>query len=161
MEDLVRDLRQTVASTGEQLLGISEAQSEIRPAPGQWSAKEILGHLIDSAANNHRRFVEAQLKDDLVFPGYDRERWVAVQRYQQAPWSGLIALWKAYNLHLAHVVAAIPEGILEETRREQTEDETAWRTASSDAPVSLAYLIRDYYGHLQAHLAQLFAACGQ
>jgi hypothetical protein len=66
VKDLASEFRQTIATVEEQLLTISEAESEARPAPDQWSAKEVLGHLIDSATNNHWRFVEAQLKDDLV-----------------------------------------------------------------------------------------------
>ena len=150
MQNLVRELKQTVESTEQQLVQISEAQSEARPAPGQWSAKEILGHLIDSATNNHRRFVEAQLKDDLIFPGYEQENWVAIQKYQQASWAGLIALWKAYNMHLAHVASSIPEDVLKRSLR-----------ISKGDPVSLDYLIRDYYRHLQEHLGQLFSACAQ
>jgi hypothetical protein len=161
MLDLIRDFKQTVESTTQQLVEISETQSEIRPAPDQWSAKEVLGHLIDSAAHNHRRFVEAQLKDDLVFPGYEQERWVAVQHYQQASWSGLIGLWKAYNLHLAHVVASMPEGVLKESQRSRTLDKIAWQPVSRDTKVSLEYLIRDYYGHMQEHLRQLFSVVDQ
>jgi hypothetical protein len=138
-------------------LEISETQAEIRPTPNQWSAKEVLGHLIDSAANNHRRFVEAQLKDELVFPGYDQERWVAVQQYQQAPWLTLIALWKEYNLHLAHLIAAIPETTLKQSRSKHALDRIATQKVSADTPVSLEYLIRDYFKHLQAHLDQIFA----
>ena len=67
----------------------------------------------------------------------------------------------ALTTEMAHVVAAIPEGMLHEPRSEHTQDETVWRTAGSDAAVSLAYLIRDYCGHMRAHLAQLFAVCGQ
>jgi hypothetical protein len=157
MQGFVRDLKQTVESAAQQLLQISEAESEVRPAPDQWSAKEILGHLIDSAANNHRRFVQAQLKDDLVFAGYAQESWVVVQQYQRASWAGLISLWRAYNMHLAHVVSSIPEDALKQRRRQHTLDRIAWQTVSEDTPVSLEYLIRDYYAHLQMHLEQLFS----
>jgi len=161
MQDSIREFRRTVESSAQQMLVVAEAQSEMRPAPGQWSAKEILGHLIDSAANNHRRFVEAQLKDDLIFSGYDQERWVAVQRYQQASWTGLIALWKAYNLHLARVIASCPEEVLRQPREQHTLDRIAPQLASQDTPASLELLIRDYYAHLEMHLGQLFSACGQ
>jgi hypothetical protein len=156
MQDVVRDLKQTLEAVEERLREISEVQSELRPAPGAWSAKEILGHLIDSAANNHRRFVEAQFRDDLAFPGYAQEAWVAAQRYQDAPWSELIALWKVYNLHLAHVVSCIPEEVLQRPRGQHTLDKIAWQTVSPQIPVTLEVLIRDYYGHLQMHLDQLF-----
>jgi hypothetical protein len=158
MQDFVRDLRETVESATQQMLEIPESQSERRPALGQWSAKEILGHLIDSAANNHRRFVEAQLKEGVIFPGYAQEGWVAVQKYQQASWTELIALWKAYNMHLAHVVSSMPENVL---KSQHTLDLTAWQETGEAISVSLEYLVRDYYRHLQEHLRQLFSACAQ
>lgn len=86
LEDFLSEFRQTVVSAEEALLKISEAESESRLGPGQWSAKEVLGHLIDSAANNHRRFVKAQWQEDLVFSGYDQERWVAVQGFGVQFW---------------------------------------------------------------------------
>ena len=155
MEDLSQEFKQIVDAAEPRLLEISEAESQARPAGGNWSAKEILGHLIDSASNNHRRFVEAQLKDDLVFPGYDQERWVTLQRYQETPWPTLVKLWKGYNMHLAHVVSVIPQDTLTVKRRQHTLDKIAWRTVSADEPVTLEYLVRDYLGHLQDHLSQI------
>ena len=152
MEQLVRDFANTIESAVEALAELSEAESESRPTPGQWSAKEVLGHLIDSAANNHRWFVEAQGKGDLEFPGYDQEHWVAVQRYQQRPWRDLIALWAAYNRHLVHVVASIPDAELCRPRARHSLHKIAWRRVASERPASLEYLIGDYYAHLQAHL---------
>ena len=109
----------------------SEASGKA-PAPGKWSPREILGHLVDSAANNHRRFVIGQGDPDVVFDGYEQDAWVAVQRYRDADWDGLIALWHAYNLHLARVIALIPA----EHRR-------------------LHDLASDYVRHLRLHLAQI------
>jgi hypothetical protein len=160
MQDFVQAFRQTVTNTQQRLLALSERQSEARPGPGEWSAKEVLGHLVDSAANNHRRFVEAQAKDDLVFPSYDQLHWVTAQQYQQAVWTDLVALWKAYNIHLAHVIAAIPHDVLIQPRTENSFERLARQAASEGKPVTLEYLIRDYYEHMKMHLEQLFAACG-
>lgn len=159
MQDFVQDFRQTIESAEKRLLAVSEHQSEARPGPGEWSAKEVLGHLVDSAANNHRRFVEAQAKDDLVFPSYDQLHWVTAQRYQQAVWADLVALWKAYNIHLAHVIASIPRDVLTQPRTENSFERIARQAASEGKPVTLEYLIRDYYEHMKMHLEQLFAAC--
>jgi hypothetical protein len=55
VEDFFGDFRHTIEAAEKELLDISEAESEAQPAPDQWSPKEVLGHLIDSAANNHYR----------------------------------------------------------------------------------------------------------
>ncbi len=158
MNKLSTELKSIVESAAARLLTISESQSQLSNIEGQWSAKQVLGHLVDSAANNHQRFVRAQFTDDLVFPGYDQEQWIQVQHYEQEPWLALVQLWRSYNEHLAHVVANITEETLMRRRYPHTLDKIAWQTVSAEEPTTLAYLIRDYMGHLQEHLGQLFAA---
>jgi hypothetical protein len=46
-----------------------EMSVEPSPSSSQWSGKEILDHLIDSAINNHRRFITSLSKEDLIFEG--------------------------------------------------------------------------------------------
>ena len=72
-----------------------------------WSRKQILGHLIDSAGNNHQRFVRTQFEPDVV-PSVSRIARVAAQGCDE-PWADLVDLWRAYNLHLLHVASRIPE----------------------------------------------------
>src|SRR3954470_3626060 len=118
MKEAIEDFRRTVEESSERLLLISEEESARAVAPGKWSPKEIIGHLIDSASNNHQRFVRAQFKDDLSFPGYEQEAWVSVQQYASEPWPQLIALWKNFNLHLAHLMSHVPEDVLRKPRAE-------------------------------------------
>src|ERR1700752_3577086 len=108
MSDYIEDLRATVERTAAVLLTVNDDRAARRPAPGKWLAKEIVGHLVDSAANNHQRFVRAQLQDDLIFPGYAQDDLVAVQRYQDASWTDLVTLWRAYNQHIARVLQGTP-----------------------------------------------------
>src|SRR6266403_2344110 len=108
MNQWLEDFKQTIETAMPRLLQISEAQSEQPRAEDHWSSKQIIGHLIDSAANNHARFVLGQIKDDLVFSGYDQNGWVQIQHYQEAPWTQLVELWRAYNLHLLHVMPHAP-----------------------------------------------------
>src|SRR5215468_10949110 len=96
-------LRFAVRTLPGVLAGFSEAESEQRPAPERWTRKEVLGHLIDSASNNHQRLVRGQLTSGQDFPGYEQEPWVRIQGYQAARWNDLIALWREYNTHLLHV----------------------------------------------------------
>jgi hypothetical protein len=134
---------------------ISDEQSRIAPAPGKWSAKEIIGHLIDSAANNHLRFVRAQFTDELIFPGYEQDQWVRLQSYNDRPWVQLLELWRQYNLHLAHVMAAIPEEVRIKARARHNLHQLAWRPVAENGSVTLEYFMRDYVGHLQHHLEQI------
>jgi hypothetical protein len=156
MKDALEDFRRTLDSAAPRLLAMTEAESAVHRAPGKWSAKETLGHLIDSAANNHQRFVRAQFTDELFFPGYEQQQWVAVQHYQQASWPSLIQLWLSYNRHLLHLISHIPEAKLTQLRRHHNLDTIAWRCISTDEPVTLEYFIRDYIGHLQHHLRQIY-----
>lgn len=156
MKDALEDFRSTLETAQARLLRMTEEESEARGAVGKWSPKEILGHLIDSAANNHQRFVRAQFTDELVFPGYEQSEWVAVQHYQQEAWAALIQLWLSYNLHLLHIVSHIPETRLRQSRREHNLDRIAWQTISTSEPATLEYFIRDYINHLKHHLQQIF-----
>src|SRR5437879_4529337 len=108
MEQSLEDFKQTINLAVPRLLQISEAQSEAPRAENHWSSKQIIGHLIDSAANNHSRFVLAQFKDDLVFPGYDQNKWVQAQQYESASWPRLVEWRRAYNLHLLHLMSSAP-----------------------------------------------------
>src|ERR1051326_4237591 len=83
---------------------------------GGWSRKQVIGHLIDSASNNHQRFVRAVLQDSLDFPGYDQDGCVRVQAVQEAPWKDLLALWMSYNRYLAHVISQLPSSDRKSTR---------------------------------------------
>ena len=146
------DLKQTVKTAAAWLAQIGEEQAEKKPAPDKWSAKEIIGHLIDSACNNHRRFVTASEKDNLVFDGYRQEEWVNIQRYQEANWIELVSLWKFYNLHLANIMATIPSDQRNKQLQEHNFHLIAWKTIPPDQPTTLAYFMEDYVGHLKHHL---------
>jgi hypothetical protein len=126
------------------LAEISESDSKKKSAPEKWSKIEILGHLIDSAVNNHQRFVRAQLSKELRIPGYEQQVWVATQRYQGEPWANLIQLWKSYNLHLLHVISTIPENALGN-----------YCIIGDNKPVTLEFVIEDYVRHLRHHLEQI------
>lgn len=160
MDDVLEDFRRTVEESAERLLLMSEEQSQTSRADGKWSAKEIVGHLIDSASNNHQRFVRAQMTDELVFPGYEQEEWVRVQRYREEPWPLLVGLWKAFNLHLAHVMACAPEEARRRPRARHNLDRIAWQAVGQDEPATLEYFMRDYIAHLKSHLRQVFGEGG-
>jgi hypothetical protein len=158
--DYVTALRVTVDQVAERLREIPDVVASARPAPDKWCVKEIVGHLIDSAANNHRRFVQARWQDELVFPGYAQDDWVAVQDYRSALWPELVMLWQTYNHHLARVMAAVPADVRTRVHRRHNLDQIAWQTVPADQPATLDYFMRDYVGHLEHHVAQIARIVG-
>lgn len=154
MDQFLRDFRHTVENCKARLLEIP-AEEASASAPGKWTPKEIVGHLIDSAANNHQRFVRAQSTYDLVFPGYEQEAWVTSQKYNEESWPDLVHLWAAYNLHLLHVVSVMPDDVLARVRTEHNLDQIAWKAVPKTTSTTLEYFVRDYAGHMRHHLKQI------
>ena len=148
-------LRRAVAAALPKLRAVSEPQSAAPRAPGKWSPREVLGHLIDSASNNHQRFVRARFQEDLVFPGYVQDEWVRHQNYREEPWADLVELWRLYNLHLARVMDEIPEELWRRETRKHTFDKILMVTVPAGEPATLEHLRRDYVAHLQHHVEQV------
>jgi len=136
-----------VLETERDLAQWSDARAGQPAIAGGWSRKQILGHLIDSASNNHQRFVRPMLADELRWPGYDQERCVQSQRYQEARWSDLVQFWASYNRFLAHVLAGVPE-----VKRKTP-------CFIGENPVmTLEALAADYLRHMEHHLGQIRGA---
>ena len=108
IQSLMR-LRSLLEHVPGRLAELSDSMAQVNPAASKWSPKEELGHLLDSAANNHQRIVRAQLEDNPAMPGYDQTRWVALHGYQRREWSELIELWRALNRQLLAAAEAVPD----------------------------------------------------
>jgi hypothetical protein len=145
METAIARMKFALDTLPRRLRAITEQQSQQRPAPDRWTTKEVIGHLIDSAANNHQRFVRGQLADRSEFPGYEHEAWVRLQAYQDADWNALIRLWHSYNTHLLHVIEHMSSGNLNNQCR-----------VGGGEWLSLTALFVDYVDHLEHHLRKVF-----
>ena len=144
MKKILNRLRAIISETPGRLLKIDRQEYESRP-PGKWSKKEILGHLLDSASNNHQRFVCISLSETTMsLPGYAQDDWVAAHNYQQASWPELVEFWVAYNRHLLRVLSHVPEKSWEH-----------WARIGDNDPVTLRFLAEDYVRHMEHHLEQI------
>ena len=140
---MVSALASVVAHALPLLSAIPEDAASKKPAPNKWSKKEILGHLIDSAANNHQRFMRLQLQAEISLPGYDQDDWVRLNRYQQRTWNEIVTLWSAYNRHLASVIESLDDSALGHV----------WHAPDGD--VTLEFIASHYGRHLPHHLKQI------
>ncbi|WP_425615874.1 DinB family protein [Anatilimnocola sp. NA78] len=141
---VAHELEAAVRDSATRLRQVDEATASQRPAPQRWTIKEVMGHLIDSATNNHQRFIRAQFVPELVFPKYEQNEWITAQAYNEVSWQKLLDLWQAYNEHLAHVIrqvrpAALPVSCVIGTYE----------------PMTLEALIEDYVVHLRHHLQKI------
>lgn len=155
MSGYVLELRNAIKKVTPLLKSIDEEASRQPRQPGKWCPREIIGHLIDSASNNHQRFVRASFQDDLIFPGYDQDAWVAVQAYRDAPWNELIDLCMLFNSQIARLMDAIPEHERRKPRARHNLDVLAWKTVAREQPTTLDYFMADYVGHFKHHLNQI------
>jgi len=143
---IARDLLATIDSELPNLVAIDEEQASTPRAAGKWSRKQVMGHLVDSAFNNHQSFVRAQLSSSLSFPGYTQDSWVTAQGYQDRSWADILRLWVEVNRHLAHVIGRISRHAL-----------VTPCSIGEGAPVTLRFVLEDYVRHLHHHLAQVLS----
>ena len=136
------EYRKTVEDFHRLLLETPEELAQVKLSPDFWSLKEIVGHLVDSASNNHQRFVRLKEEHRARFPAYEGETWVAIQKYRDADWRMLVDLWIGYNRLLLWLVANIDPAALSNT----------WEVGGEAH--TLEWLVEDYYRHLSWHVEQ-------
>lgn len=143
MQSLNR-LKTIIEETPPRLHKLGTEKAAVKPAADNWSPKEELGHLLDSAVNNHQRIVRAQMEDKLALPGYQQEKWVKLHRYQERQWSELIDLWATLNQHVLAAAQSVPDA--------------AWKhtcTVGDSEPMTLQFVIEDYIRHMLHHLQHI------
>jgi len=151
---IAADLREAIDEIVEMVLAAPEERSARRPAPGDWCAREVIGHLIDSACNNHRRFIVNQSAGRLAIDEYDQNAWVERQHYAQQPAARLVALWAVYNRHLADVIEQIPGDVLNLGRGSLADFRFEY-IATEGGDATLGHVAADYVGHIRHHLSEI------
>ncbi len=145
---VVNRLKSNIENFPKKIMQFSEEELTNQPVPSKWSKKEILGHLIDSAANNHARFVKSQFMDEPFFmESYDQNKWVEVQNYNEKETGSLVELWRYYNEHILFIMENTPEKNLQIKCAAQDAFENA---------ETLFLLMKDYVDHMDHHLEKIF-----
>ena len=151
---IAASLRQAVDEGLALILSVPEPRTASRRGETQWSVREVVGHLIDSACNNHRRFILNQADGPMIIDPYDQDVWVRGNRYNDRPAAELAALWAVYNRHLAHVIERMPPAVLNAGRGPIASFGFDF-IQTTDTSATLGHLAEDYVGHLRHHLDQI------
>lgn len=147
MQEAAEKLLSVIAAAEPKLQRISQPESLEPILSGGWSRRQVLGHLIDSASNNHQRFVRAALAGSLDFPSYDQQGFVRLEAPEEADWLLLISLWVDYNRYLAHVIRRLPADRLETPCH-----------IGQEGSMPLRNVVSGYVSHLIHHLEQIGVA---
>jgi hypothetical protein len=146
MKNTVQELDQIISQFKGKISAFSEAEFAAKPLPNKWSKKEVLGHLIDSAHNNLRRFICGQYETTPSKIAYDQDFWVAANNYQQVNKEDVIHLWTLMNKQIATVLLQMNESnYVKVSNVGKTEIKL----------YSLQFLAEDYVRHLKHHLNQI------
>ena len=148
MKETIKNLKKVIREVKSTLKEMSEKQWNKSKEKGKWSKRKILGHLVDSAQNNIRRFVVTQYQLDVPHIIYDQEKWVELQGYKDYPTKDLLQLWLVLNDHLIRLMENMPEENYEKlcnTGKIFSEQHT------------LAWLAEDYVNHMKHHLGQIIS----
>lgn len=142
-KEFLDEMRSKIDIFQKKISGLTEETASHKPTPDRWSIKQVIGHLIDSAANNHQRFIRLQ-NEDIHLPGYDQNMWVDANRYQGEKFSFLLNLWYSYNVHLLHLLSGVDEKCLS----------NKWHIPGGEN-LTLSFIIEDYFSHLFHHAKKI------
>jgi hypothetical protein len=141
MQDLAVELERLINKHFSALHSLPEDILTARPSPQKWSKKEIIGHMIDSAQNNARRFIVAQYEETPHIV-YNQDKWVALSGYQHYDSNDLVNFWLLTNRHICSLLRNINK-------------EMESRECKTEATHSIKWLAADYIKHLKHHLHQV------
>jgi hypothetical protein len=142
--DIAAEIERLADVWSVRLLELPSEAAHAKPSADRWSISEVVGHLVDSACNNHQRFVRAQSTDALEFPKYEQNEWVSAANYRQSDWQSLVRLCCDYNRMLASLIRSIP-----------VESLAVPCTITPYDTCTLEFLVTDYLDHLNHHFAIL------
>lgn len=144
MKTISRELREIIAAYDKKINAMPDEEFSAKPFPHKWSKKEVVGHLIDSAQNNLRRFICGQYEASPPLIIYQQDFWVNSNRYQEMDSAEITQLWRLLNLRICAVLEAMPP-------------ENYSRECNTGDLHSLEWLAADYVKHMKHHLNQIIS----
>ena len=144
MIKIFNELKEITYISYEKYKNLDDTITSIKLSADKWSLKEIIGHLIDSAANNHQRFIRLQICSKLIFPDYqeDNNKWITLSQYNKMIYKNILLLWKHYNILLMNIIKNVGKKALS----------NYW--IMDNKKFTLKELIIDYIRHIKEHLEQ-------
>ena len=143
MKNISDELSDLINNTYNRYKNLNETMTSIQLAPDKWTLEEIIGHLIDSASNNHQRFVRLQITSELIFPDYtkDNTKWIEIQNYNEMQFADLLLLWLQYNKLICHIIQHV----------DPVASNHIWKI--EDTQFSLQEIMVDYLRHTKDHIS--------
>lgn len=142
MKDVAAELRQIVVEYGNKMSAISDLEFSAKPFSHKWSKKEVVGHLIDSAQNNLRRFICGQYESTPPFIVYNQDFWVESNDYQSMGQRDILELWRLINLRICSVLDRMPAANYS-------------KQCNTGNLHTLEWLATDYVKHMKHHINQI------
>jgi hypothetical protein len=155
MQKILEELEKDILTVCDILKSVSENSASQSPAPGKWSVKEILGHLIDSAFNNQCRFILMHSRDSLLFESYDQEKWVELNVYRNRIFEDIIRSWKVINLHILYTLKNFDDTFWNKKFTSHSLNKSYWKAISINEIATPAHFVKDYFAHMRHHLKQI------
>ena len=117
-----------------------------RPAPGEWSAHEVIHHCADSESNAHLRLRYLLAEQDPLIVGYDQAEWARALAYARRPLAPALATVVAVRANTVPLLRALPE--------------SAWSRSGRHTEMG-TYTVEGWLGlyaeHLEIHARQIEA----
>ncbi len=144
MKTTALSLASLARSFTERHRSLPEGITAVRLDASKWTLKEIVGHLIDSASNNHQRITRLQIDAELHFPSYENDKWLAVEKWNLLGWAELLNWFESYNIGISHLIENVNPDCLKHR----------WfgLDRNGERMFTLDELIKDYLKHFKEHL---------
>mgnify|MGYP000031661517 CR=1 FL=1 len=144
MNNIAKEIEEIIEIFRNDFSELDERITSLRISQDKWTLKEIIGHLIDSASNNHQRFIRFQLSEVLEFPDYRGSEWLRIQKHQNMKFLELLLLFYYYNKLIVNIILNMDEKCLENKWNINWDENSTF--------ITFEKLIIHYVNHMKSHL---------